>query len=208
VLVDSLKIVDDPGLTEFNSKALLGAYKVDSEGVPAEAVTLVDDGKLVNYLLSREPIRDFPASNGHGRATTAQAAHAHIGVLHVEATGGLSEDDLMKKLLAMGKDQGLESVYLLQVKSSPTEARTLYRVKVADGSKELVRGARLADVDLRSFRSDIVAAGSDSYVYNIFGDVPATIIAPPLLFSDVTVKHSEERNEKLPYYPPPGGAAQ
>jgi TldD protein len=66
-----------------------------------------------------------------------------------------------------------------------------------------VRGARLADVDLRSFRSDIVAAGSDAYVDNMFGDVPATIIAPPLLFDDVTVKHGEERNEKLPYYPPP-----
>ena len=61
----------------------------------------------------------------------------------------------------------------------------------------------MADVDLRSFRSDIVAAGSDPYVYNIFGDVPATIIAPAVLFDNVTVKHGEERNEKLPYYPPP-----
>jgi predicted Zn-dependent protease len=203
VLPDFMKIVDDPGLTEFNGKALLGAYKVDDEGVPAQSVTLIDSGKLVGYLMGREPIRDFPESNGHGRAPVAQPARSHIGVLHVEATGGLSQDDLVKKLISMGKDQGLEFVYLLQTKSSQTEPRTLYRIKVADGSKELVRGARLADVDLRSFRSDIVAAGSDAYVDNMFGDVPATIIAPPLLFDDVTVKHGEERNEKLPYYPPP-----
>jgi predicted Zn-dependent protease len=181
---------------------LLGAYKVDDEGVPAQSVTLIDSGKLVGYLMGREPIRDFPESNGHGRAPVAQPARSHIGVLHVEATGGLSQDDLVKKLIGMGKDQGLEFVYLLQSKSSQTEPRTLYRIKVVDGSKELVRGARLADVDLRSFRSDIVAAGSDAYVDNMFGDVPATIIAP-LLFDDVTVKHGEERNEKLPYYPPP-----
>lgn len=203
VLPDFMKIVDDPSLTTFNGKALLGAYKVDDEGVPAQSVTLVDSGKLTGYLTGREPIRDFAESNGHGRAGIAQPARSAIGVLHVEATGGLSEDDLVKKLIAMGKDQGLDSVYLLQTKSSQTEPRTLYRIKVADGSRQLVRGARLADVDLRSFRSDIVAVGSDSFVDNLYGDVPSTIIAPPLLFDDVTVKHGEERNEKLPYYPPP-----
>jgi TldD protein len=203
VLPDFMKIVDDPGLTEFDGKALLGAYKVDDQGVPAQSVTLVDDGKLSGYLLSREPIRDFPESNGHGRASIAQPAHSSIGVLHVEATGGLSEDDLVKKLLAMGKDQGLDSVYLVQTLSGATEPRILYRIKVADGSRQLVRGARLADVDLRSFRSDIVAVGSDAHIDNLFGDVPATVIAPALLFDDATVKHSEDRNQKLPYYPPP-----
>ncbi|HEX4008116.1 MAG TPA: metallopeptidase TldD-related protein [Acidobacteriaceae bacterium] len=203
VLPDFIKIVDDPSLAEFGGKPLLGAYKVDDEGVPAQTVTLVDSGKLVGYLLGREPVKDFPASNGHGRAPIAQPAQPHIGVLEVEATGGLTEDDLVKKLIAMGKDQGLESVYLLQAKTGPTEPRTLYRIKVADGSRELVRGARLADVDLRSFRSDIVAVGADPYVDNVFGDEPSTIIAPPLLFDDVTVKRGEEKNEKLPYYPPP-----
>jgi TldD protein len=203
VLPDFMKIVDDPSLTEFNGKTLLGAYKVDDEGVPAQSVTLIDDGKLTGYLLDREPIRDFPESNGHGRAPVAQPARSSIGVLHVEASGSLSEDDLVKKLISMGKDQGLDSVYLVQTMSGSADPRTLYRIKVADGSRELVRGARLADVDLRSFRSDIVAVGSDAHVDNIFGDVPASIIAPPLLFDDVTVKHGEERNEKLPYYPPP-----
>ena len=204
VLPDFMKMVDEPSLTTFHGKALLGAYKVDEEGVPAQDVTLVDQGKLVSYLLDREPVKDFPESNGHGRAAIAQPARAHFGVLHVEATDGLSEDDLEKKLLAMGKDQGLDSVYLLQIKSGPTEPRVLYRVKVSDGSKQLVRGARLADVDLRTFRSDIAAVGSDPYVDNIFGDIPATIIAPPLLLDDVTVRRGEQRNEKLPFYPPPG----
>jgi TldD protein len=103
----------------------------------------------------------------------------------------------------MGKDQGLDSVYLVQTISGATEPRTLYRIKVADGSRELVRGARLADIDLRSFRSDIVAVGSDAHVDNMFGEVPETVIAPPLLFDDATVKRSEDRNQKLPYYPPP-----
>lgn len=204
VLPDFMRIVDDPGLTEFDGKSLLGAYQVDEQGVAAQSVTLVDNGKLENYLLAREPIKDFPESNGHGRAGAAQPARAQIGVLHVTAlSGAISDDELVSKLIALGKDQGLDSVYEVQTLSGPEQPRTLYRIKVADGSRQLVRGASLGDVDLRLFRSGILATGQKEYVYNIFGDVPATVIAPPLLFDEVTVKRAEQRNDKLPYYPPP-----
>jgi TldD protein len=203
VLPDFMKIVDDPGITEFDGKPLLGAYTIDDEGVPAQSVTLVDSGKLVSYLTGREPIRDFPDSNGHARAATAQPANPRIGVLHVEATETLPEADLEKKLISMGKDQGLDAVYLVETVGGLSRPRTIYRIKVADGSRELVRGAQLEDVNLRLLRSGILAAGSDPYVLNTFGDIPSTVIAPPLLFDDVTVRRTEQRNDKLPYYPPP-----
>lgn len=204
VLPDFMKVVDDPGLTTFNGKPVLGAYQVDDEGVPAQGVTLVDNGKLVSYLTGREPIRDFPSSNGHARAATAQPAYPQIGVLHVEAAETSSGDDLLRKLIAMGKDQGLESVYLVETVGGSGRPRTLYRIKVADGTRELVRGAQLEDVDLRLFRSGILAAGNEPYVFNTFGDIPTTVIAPSLLFDEITVKRAEQRNDKLPYYPPPG----
>ena len=68
VLPEFLDVVDDPRLKTFDGKGLVGAYDVDDEGVPAQAVELVTDGKLENYLVGREPVRDFPQSNGHGRA--------------------------------------------------------------------------------------------------------------------------------------------
>ena len=203
VLPDFIKIVDDPGITEFDGKPLLGAYTIDDEGVPAQSVTLVDSGKLVSYLTGREPIRDFPDSNGHARAATAQPAYPRIGVLHVEATETLPEADLEKKLISMGKDQGLDAVYLVETVGGSSRPRIIYRIKVADGSRELVRGAQLEDVNLRLLRSGILAAGSAPYIFNTFGDIPSTVIAPPLLFDDVTVKRTEQRNDKLPYYPPP-----
>jgi TldD protein len=203
VLPDVIKIVDDPAMTEFNGKPVLGGYTIDDEGVPAESVTLVDSGKLVSYLTGREPIRDFPDSNGHARAATAQPANPRIGVLHVQASETVSEDELRKKLLAMGKDQGLDSVYLVETVGNYARPRTIYRIKVADGTRELVRGAELEDVDLRLLRSGILAVGSDPYVFNTFGDIPTTVIAPPMLFDNVTVKHTEHPNDKLPYYPPP-----
>jgi hypothetical protein len=115
----------------------------------------------------------------------------------------VSQDDLVKKLIAMGKDQGLTDVYQVATLAGPSQPRTLYRIKVADGSREVVRGAALGELNLHTLRSGIVAVGDTPYVYNIFGEVPQTVIAPPLLIDDLTVKEAQERDERLPYYPPP-----
>jgi len=66
-----------------------------------------------------------------------------------------------------------------------------------------VRGAVFDELDTRSLRSDIVAAGNDSYVSNSMGAVPQTIIVPSLLFDDIGVKRATNEQQKLPYYAPP-----
>jgi predicted Zn-dependent protease len=202
VLPDSMEVVDDPGLKTFDGKALVGAYDVDDEGVPAQAVDLVADGKLQNYLIGREPVRDFPESNGHGRAGIAGPARPSIGVLKITAKDGISDDELFKKLIDMAKDRGLKSVYYVETLGGATTPRLLYRVGV-DGKRELVRGAVLDDLDQRALRSGIEASGKDLFVANADGEVPTTVLGPALLMSDVTVKRANETNDKLPFYPAP-----
>lgn len=203
VLPDSFSVVDDPLMTTFDGKTLLGAYKVDDEGVAAQPVNLIQDGKLTGYDIDREPVRDFPASNGHGRAGAAQSPQSKIGVLEIKSADAVSDDDLEKKLMAMGKDQGLAYVYVIESLGAPTNPRTVVQIKVADGSSQTVRGVRLGDLDLRTMRSDIVAAGDKPHVENTDGEVLSTIIAPAILIDQLTVKRGDERNPKLPYYPPP-----
>jgi hypothetical protein len=205
VLPESLDVVDDPTLKTFDGKGLVGAYDVDDEGVPAQAVNLVTEGKLVNYLLGREPLRDFPQSNGHGRAGIATAPRPAIGVLKVSAKDGLSEEALNSKLLGLAKDRDLKSVYYVQTLAG-SAPRLLYRVTPdgsAAGKRELVRGATLDDLDQRALRSNVEAAGKDLFVANFFGDIPETVLAPALLIDDVTIRRANEKNEKLPFYPPP-----
>jgi len=201
VLPEFIDIVDDPALTTYDGKGLLGAYSIDDEGVPAQAVKLVTAGKLNNYLVGREPVRDFLQSNGHGRAGLTGAPRPAIGVLKVTATDGLSIDDLNKKLLAMAKDRGLKNVYYVETMGGDVP-RLLYRIN-PDGSRDLVRGAEIDDLDQRALRSSVEAAGKDLYVANYFGDVPQTVLAPALLMDDITIKRANEKNEKLPFYPSP-----
>jgi TldD protein len=202
VLPESLDVVDDPGLKSFAGKGLVGAYAVDDEGVPAQAVQLVTAGRLENYLIGREPVRDFPLSNGHGRAGIAGGPRPMIGVFQVTAKDGLSDEELNRKLLDLAKDRGLKSVYFVETLGGELTPRLLYRVS-PDGKRELVRGAVLDDLDQRALRSSVEAAGKDLFVANYFGDVPQTVLASALLLSEATIRRANEKNDKLPFYPPP-----
>jgi predicted Zn-dependent protease len=202
VLPDFMNVIDDPGLKTFEGKGLIGAYDVDDEGVPAQAVKLVDAGRLVSYLIGRQPVRDFPQSNGHGRAGVTGPARPAIGVLKISADNGMADSDLNQKLLAMAKDRGLASVYFVQTMGGPRTPRLLYRM-TSVGKRELVRGAVLDEIDDRALRSSIESAGKDLFVANFYGDVPTTVMAPALLFDDATVRRANAKNEKLPFYPPP-----
>jgi TldD protein len=202
ILPTSFDVVDDPTLKSFGGKGLVGAYDVDDEAVPAQAVKLVDGGRLVSYLIGRQPVRDFPHSNGHGRATIASAARPTIGVLKATARDGLTDEELNKRLLEIAKDRGLDHVYYVETLGGVSSPRLLYRVN-SDGKRTLVRGAALADIDQRALRSSIEAAGKDLFVANFFDEIPQTVIAPALLFGDATIRRANEKNEKLPFYPPP-----
>lgn len=203
VLPEFMNVTDDPGLKNFDGKGLVGAYDVDEEGVPVQAVKLVVAGRLENYLLAREPVRDFPQSNGHGRAGITGGARPAIGVLKITAQAGSTDKELNSKLLALVKDRGLQSVYFVQTMGGEMTPRLLYRVD-ADGKRVLVRGAVLDDIDQRALRTGISAAGKDLFVANYFGDVPQTVLAPAMLLDEATVRRASAKNGKLPFYPAPG----
>ncbi|HLI04043.1 MAG TPA: metallopeptidase TldD-related protein [Terracidiphilus sp.] len=202
VLPPFLGVVDDPGLTRYDGKGLIGAYDVDDEGVPAQRVELIRAGHLVNYLIGRQPVKDFPQSNGHGRAGIAGAARPSISVLKISAQSGLSDAELNQKLMELMKEDGLKYVYYVETLAGAGNPRLLYRI-YPDGTRQLVRGAELDDVDERAMRSNVAAAGRNLDVANYFGDIPQTVLAPALLLDDATIRRTDDRNEKLPFYPPP-----
>ena len=201
VLPEMMNVVDDPRMKSFNGRELLGSYDFDDEGVPAQAVDVVEHGKLMNYLVSRTPIRDFPDSNGHGRAAPGQSAHAHASVTIFKSSAPVKASELHARLVGMAKEQGRD-VYEVETLGGELAPRMLFRVH-PDGSRQLVRGAVFDELDNRSLRSEIVAAGDDLYVQSELGAFPQTIIGPSLLFGDIGVKRATEEQQKLPYYGPP-----
>jgi TldD protein len=203
VLPNFLSVVDDPTMKDFHGKSLVGSYAVDSEGVRAQAVNAVENGTLANYLIGRQPIRDFSASNGHGRAAPGSFPGPSLGVLLVKSSEAQSAEELKKKVIQMVTDQGKPYGYRVETLGPGNAPRLLYRVYAKDGHEELVRGAVFNELDIRAIRNDLIAVGNDPLVSNRAGGAPTTIISPSLLFGELEVKRADTSKDKLPDYPAP-----
>jgi TldD protein len=203
VLPDFISVVDDPTVDTFAGHGLGGSYKVDDEGVPAAPVAVVDKGTLVNYLIGRVPIRDFPASNGHGRASGNGNTAPAPGNLFFRPAKTSTREELKRQLLDECRTRGLKYGYFVDTLGPRLAPRMLYRVWTDDGREELVRGAVFNELDIRALRSDLVAAGDDPLVSNRTGVPFMTIVSPSVLFDELEVKRADNTKEKPPDYPAP-----
>ncbi|MGE3165091.1 MAG: metallopeptidase TldD-related protein [Planctomycetota bacterium] len=214
ILPAGFQVYDNPTEPRHGSQWLAGHFRFDEEGVAAQRVSLVEDGKLVNLLMSRVPTRERSGSNGHARA----GARAGIGNLFVTDSGGVARAELLESLLELAEAEGLE--YAIRVTAlAPAfgggqDLRALlaraqggaggrlndplyvYKVFVDDGREELVRGCEFGEVTLRALKR-IEAAGDTPTVHNdaLRG---TAIIAPPLLVSEMELAKIQAENDTKP----------
>jgi TldD protein len=208
VLPEFFTVIDDPSARKIDGVTLAGSYDVDDEGVAAQKVTVIDKGVLVNYLLDRQPIRDFPHSNGHGRSSLAAAPRPQISNLIFTASNSIPFNELKARLIQMCKDQGRPYGYYVETTGPQLAPRLLWRVYANDGHMELVRGAVFKELDARALRNEILAAGNETYVYNRIEPVPSSIVGPSLLFNELDIQRANRTREKLPQYPAPQLSSQ
>jgi TldD protein len=219
VLPNFLSVYSDPSLRKLGQTELVGYYAFDDEGVPGQRVTIVQNGVLKEFLMSRTPITGFARSNGHGRRQQGFTVAARQSNLIVESSKSVSRDELKKQLIeqikAANKPYGLffediEGGFTITQRVQPNafnvRPTVVYRV-YPDGREELVRGVDLIGTPLTSF-SKIVAADDDVEVFNGVcgaesGWVPVSASAPGLLISQIEVQRKEKSQERAPLLPPP-----
>jgi TldD protein len=97
----------------------------------------------------------------------------------------------------------------------------VYKVYPEDGREEVIRGARIIGVNTRSLRN-VAGIGNDPFVYNYMqsqiagftgtalgafgsaqGGLPATVVAPSLLFEELEVRGARGEPKRLPLLPAP-----
>jgi TldD protein len=205
VLPNFLSVVDDPTIASFEGHSLLGGYPVDDEGIKSSRVSVIEKGQLVNYLLGREPIRDFTNSNGHGRAAVTGPPMSSLGNLIVQTSDPISSAELKNRLIETCKQRNLPYGYLVETLGPRLTPRLLYRVSTQDGHEELVRGAVFGDLDTRALRNNIVAAGKEVDSEDQLDPIAQSVVSPALLFDELEIKRGDTAKQKLPEYPPPEG---
>ncbi len=208
VLPDFINVFDDPTISTLSGEPLFGNYTLDDEGVKAQRVSLIEKGQLISYLIGRQPIRDFPASNGHGRAAAPAAPAPLPGNLVLQSTDPQPDAGLKAKLIELCKNRDLPYGLYVETMGPRLEPRLLYRIYTKDAHEELVRGGVFGDLDIRSLRSDLIAAGTKPAIEDRSEPVWFSVASPALLFDELQIKRTQATKQKLPEYPPPAlGAA-
>ncbi|MDQ3366800.1 MAG: metallopeptidase TldD-related protein [Myxococcota bacterium] len=199
-----LTVYDDPSIVTLNGVQVNGFYRFDDEGVRARRANLIDQGKLVGFVMGRDPIKGFERSNGHGRRSPGLPPVARQGNLVVEAAKSVPRAELEQMLVEEVKRQkrpyGMiftdisggftnTSAFAPQAfKVNPVMAYRLY----PDGRKELVRGVDISGTPLVALQS-IRAASREVETFNGVcgaesGWVPVSASAPSLLLEKIEVE--------------------
>lgn len=220
ILPDFLSVVDDPTVATRNGIDLNGTYRWDDEGVPAQRVSLVENGILRSFLMSRSPIENFPASNGHGRRQAGMGVVPRQGNLMVEANKTVPYDTLRRMLIDEVKKQkkpfglifdDISGGFTFTGRSEPNafavQPVVVWRVYPDGRPDELVRGVDLIGTPLTTFER-ILAAADDVDVFNGVcgaesGWVPVSASSPSLLIGEVEVQRREKANDRPPILAPP-----
>jgi predicted Zn-dependent protease len=219
VLPEFLTVVADPTRRKFGETELAGYYKFDNEGVKAEKVTVVENGVLKNFLMSRLPVDGFPKSNGHGRRSPGRNVAGRQSNLLVTASVTVTPEQLKAQLIDEVKKRNLKyGLYFEDIAGGFTAVgrgvpnffsvipTMVYRI-YPDGHEELVRGVDLIGTALTAFNK-ILAADNRMEAFNGIcgaesGPVPVAVGGPGLLFSEVEVQKKPKSQELSPILAPP-----
>ena len=225
IMPEFISVYDDPTVRRVGSTELLGYYRFDDEGVPAQRVTLVDAGVLKNFLMSRSPLVGFSSSNGHGRRQLGNVPVSRQGNLIIQSSKMVSNAKLRAMLVEEIQRQGrpfglliddLEGGFTFTGRGLPQAFQMLplvvYRVYADGRPDELVRGVDIAGTPLIAL-TKIVATGDTPEVFNGYcgaesGFVPVSAVAPAILISEIEVQKKETSTDKPPILPPPAHDVQ
>lgn len=207
ILPRSFTVVDDPRPQRLEGAVLAGSYTYDDEAVAPQRVSLVEKGVLKTLLAGRAPTKKIKHTTGHGRGAAFGDPEAMVGCLYVSDDKAVSAEQLKQSLIDAAGEEGLP--FGLRIESmedsgygSLGDPICAYKVYVDDGREELVRGLEFLPVETRSLKQ-ILAAGTKRKVHNAMSGVPASIIAPAILFEELELTKIEEEFDKPPYLKPP-----
>ncbi len=225
ILPDFMSVISDPERTTAAGKPLYGHYAYDDEGVKGQSVTVVDNGVLKTFLMSRSPVRGFAHSNGHGRRQPGFEVVSRQSNLFVQSTKQVTDAKLREMLIAEVRRQnkpyglyfdevtgGFTLTGRQAVQAFKVTPVIVYRVYADGRSDELVRGADIVGTPLASF-AKILATGDRPQVFNGYcgaesGRVPVSAISPAILIGELEIEKKAKSDERPPLLPPPGGGGR
>lgn len=223
ILPTNFTMYFDPALREYRGLTLWGFYDYDNQGVKGRRVSVIENGILKGFLMSRQPMEGFLESNGHGRRQSSPSSFygsvSRQSNLILDVEDPVTPDELKELLLERVRDQGREfGLYFDDIQGGfAVTGRTMpnafnvqplvvYRI-YTDGREEYVRGLDLIGTPLTTM-SRIEAGASDYDTFNGYcgaesGRIPVSAVSPSILISQIETQKTSASRAKPPILPNP-----
>lgn len=210
ILPPMFSVIDDPTQRSSAGVKIVGSYRYDDEGSPAEPAVLVEGGRLVGFLSGRSPVtREQPQGNAHARNEYHERPISRMANLVVTAREGVSHERLKQLFLEEIRRQKLPfGIMILDAEGGETATEAYdfqafmgsvsLAVQVwADGRENLVRNVNFVGTPLSALRT-VIAAGDQSCCENAFcgaesGSIPVSTTCPAILMTNLELQASDQR---------------
>ncbi|MHC4598072.1 MAG: TldD/PmbA family protein [Planctomycetota bacterium] len=220
IMPEFITIVEAPPAKKLGDPFLMGHYDFDDEGVPAQKVTVVENGILKNFLMNRTPVKGFPRSNGHGRCQPGSTPVARMANTLIQSSKRVPFAQLKKMLIEEVKKQGkpyglmfheIAGGFTMTGRYFPQTFKVMpllvTRVYVDGRPDELVRGVDIVGTPIMSLEQ-MIATGDDEAAFHGFcgaesGSVPVSSICPSVLVASIEVEKTSKEQDRPPLLPPP-----
>ena len=211
---DFIDIVDDPLLSTYGDRRMIGHFRYDDEGYKAGRAPLVEQGVLKNFLTTSAPIPGQHELNGHARAQSYERPISRMGNLFVLNRKPVSQPDMKRMFLEeIRRQKKPYGIHVLDVLGGETDTSSydfqafkgeiMYATRVyPDGREEPVRGVDFVGTPLSALDA-VACLGDDPALDNSYcgaesGIVPVSTIAPSMLMRNLELQ--ARNRERLTQY--------
>ena len=138
IIDDKISMRQDPSLSTWEGKPLVGFYTADANGQKPQALTLIERGIFRNQICGVTPSLGTSTPTGNLRfnfpnnRNGAMGAATAPGVLRIESSKTVPLKKMRQQLLREAQREGYDHAYI-------EREGAFYRVSVKDGSETLMR---------------------------------------------------------------------
>jgi predicted Zn-dependent protease len=213
VRAQKVTVVENGNLKKLLMSRRPGPDSADTNG-HGRAAFLTDGKPTMSNLFFNSTETLSPADLKKKFLDACRAEKLNYGMVVREmdnpAISLLHQDDFSELLASFGGNAATDRLPLV-----------VYKIYLEDGREELVRGARITGLGTRSLRN-LAGIGNDSFVFNYMqtqvtgftgtalgafgsaqGGLPASVVAPSLLFDELEVRGARGEAKRLPLLPAP-----
>ena len=188
ILDEKLTIRQDPSLSTWEGKPLVGYFEKDANGQAPQPVTLVDRGIFRAQICGQTPALGTSSPTGNLRFNNPAQSRAALGlstapgVLHITSSKTQPLKKMRNQLLSDAQHEGYDHAYIIR------NGGDFFRVNVKDGSETPIRRPNLniSIIDLRRIKA--LSAEQEVCIQSEDAGPRFSILAPKaMLLNDIEV---------------------